>query len=68
MKIPGIIAAAKKRGRIDEPLLVALLFISAGVLVYVGATHLLRRAEKENEGFGLPVFGTGIAAAPGDFF
>jgi len=35
--------------RIDQPLLGALLSFSAGALIYVGATHLLPQAEKEQK-------------------
>lgn len=49
--------------RIDQPTLGALLAISAGALVYVGATHLLPSVEKENKSFSLISLGAGILIA-----
>ena len=54
--------------RIDAPLLGALLSVSAGALVYVGATHLLLQAEKEHRPYSLLAFGAGIAVALGIIF
>jgi len=39
--------------QIDKPFLGALLSLSAGALFYVGATHLLPQAERENKKFSL---------------
>ncbi len=49
--------------RIDPPTLGALLALSAGALVYVGATHLLPRTEREPRRFSLVALGGGIAVA-----
>jgi zinc and cadmium transporter len=49
--------------RIDQPLLGALLSLSAGALVYVGATHLLPQAEKEHRPYSLCALGAGIMVA-----
>jgi zinc and cadmium transporter len=48
---------------IDRPLLGSLLAFSAGMLVYVGATHLLPQAEKERAKFSLIALGGGILVA-----
>jgi ZIP family zinc transporter/zinc and cadmium transporter len=49
--------------RIDKPLLGTLLSLSAGALVYVGATHLLPQAEKEHRKYSLVALGAGILVA-----
>lgn len=49
--------------RIDQSTLGVLLAVSAGALVYVGATHLLPSVEKENKGFSLISLGAGIFVA-----
>ncbi|CAM3801719.1 ZIP family metal transporter [Vreelandella rituensis] len=49
--------------RIDQSLLGVLLSLSAGALVYVGATHLLPQAEKEPGRFSLLSLGAGILVA-----
>ncbi len=51
--------------QLDRPLLGALLALSAGALVYVGATHLLPVAEKEPRRYSLVALGGGIAVAVG---
>lgn len=51
--------------QIEKPLLSALLSLSAGALVYVGATHLLPRAEREPRRFSLIALATGIVVAVG---
>lgn len=48
---------------IDRPVLGALLSLSAGALVYVGATHLLPKAEQEHKEFSLVALGGGILVA-----
>src|SRR5690606_26051861 len=48
---------------IDEPLLGALLSVSAGALVYVGATHLLPQAEQERRKYSLCALAAGIMVA-----
>jgi zinc transporter ZupT len=49
--------------KIDQPLLGALLALSAGALVYVGATHLLPQAEGKNKKYSFlaQVAGTMVA-------
>jgi zinc transporter ZupT len=51
--------------QIERPVLGALLSLSAGALIYVGATHLLPRAEREPRRFSLIALGTGIVVAVG---
>jgi zinc transporter ZupT len=51
--------------RIGPPLLGQLLALSAGALIYVGATHLLPRTEQEPAGFSLLALAAGIAVALG---
>jgi ZIP family zinc transporter/zinc and cadmium transporter len=49
---------------IDKPLLGILLSLSAGALVYVGATHLLPQAEKEaRRYYSLCSLGLGVLVA-----
>ena len=48
---------------IDPPMLGALLSVSAGALVYVGATHLLPRAEQEHKRYSLVALAGGVAVA-----
>jgi zinc transporter ZupT len=48
---------------IDRETLGALLALSAGALVYVGATHLLPRAEQEPRRFSLVALGGGVLVA-----
>lgn len=49
--------------RIDDSLLGALLAVSAGALVYVGATHLLPRAEQEGKRYSLVALAGGVLVA-----
>lgn len=49
--------------KIDPPLLGIMLAVSAGALVYVGASHLLPAVEKENKKFTLISLGIGIFVA-----
>lgn len=51
--------------RIDEPLLGSLLAISAGALIYVGATHLLPRAETEPRRYSVVALAAGVVVALG---
>lgn len=51
--------------QIDAPLLGALLALSAGALIYVGATHLLPRAETEPRRFSLAALAAGVVVALG---
>ncbi len=45
----GMLISYPLISEIDRPLLGALLAVSAGALVYVGATHLLPQAEREHK-------------------
>jgi zinc and cadmium transporter len=49
--------------QIGRPLLGALLAVSAGALVYVGATHLLPHAEREHKKFSLVALAGGVLVA-----
>jgi zinc and cadmium transporter len=48
---------------IEEPALGLLLAISAGTLVYVGASHLLPEVEKENKRFSIISLAVGVLVA-----
>lgn len=50
---------------IDQPLLGALLALSAGALIYVGATHLLPQADREPRRLSLAALAAGILVALG---
>jgi zinc transporter ZupT len=49
--------------RIEQNFLGALLSLSAGALIYVGATHLLPRAEQEKKKFSLVALAGGVLVA-----
>ena len=49
--------------QVDRSLLGTLLSLSAGALIYVGATHLLPQAEKERRRFSLLALAAGILVA-----
>ena len=59
----GMLVSYPIISQIDKPLLGALLSLSAGALVYVGATHLLPQAEKEHRKYSLFALGAGILVA-----
>jgi ZIP family zinc transporter/zinc and cadmium transporter len=59
----GMLVSYPFISQIDKPLLGILLSISAGALVYVGATHLLPQAEKEHARFSFIALGAGIIVA-----
>lgn len=59
----GFLAAYPVVNRIDAAVLGNLLALSAGALVYVGATHLLPQAEREGRKYSLVALGAGIVAA-----
>lgn len=61
----GMLVSYPYISRIDQSLLGALLSLSAGALVYVGATHLLPQADQERRGTGLLALGAGILVALG---
>lgn len=48
---------------IDKPMLGALLALSAGALIYVGATHLLPKAEQEHKKYSFVALGGGVLVA-----
>ncbi len=56
----GMLIAYPLISQIDKPILGILLSLSAGALVYVGATHLLPQADKEHARFSLIALGAGI--------
>jgi len=51
--------------RIDQPVLAVLLALSAGALIYVGASHLLPTAEREPRRYNLLALGAGVLVAFG---
>lgn len=51
--------------QIDPSLLGALLALSAGALIYIGATHLLPHAERESRRFSLMALAAGAVVALG---
>ncbi|ADE15210.1 zinc/iron permease [Nitrosococcus halophilus Nc 4] len=59
----GMLISYPYINQIDKPLLGALLSLSAGALVYVGATHLLPQTEKEHRKYSMFAFGAGILVA-----
>ncbi|MFO7593071.1 MAG: ZIP family metal transporter [Pseudomonadota bacterium] len=59
----GMLVSYPYISRIDQQLLGTLLSLSAGALVYVGATHLLPHAEKEGGKYSLLAFGGGMLVA-----
>jgi len=59
----GMVVSYPFISRIDRSYLGALLALSAGALIYVGATHLLPQAEKEPKKYSIIAFIAGIAVA-----
>lgn len=59
----GMVVSYPFIAHLGPPVLGTLLSISAGALVYVGATHLLPQAEKEPGQFGLAALAAGILVA-----
>jgi ZIP family zinc transporter len=59
----GTLVSAPLISAIDRETLGALLSLSAGALVYVGATHLLPRAEQEHKKYSLVALAGGVAVA-----
>ena len=49
--------------KIDQSILGALLSLSAGALIYVGATHLLPKAEQEHKKYSFVALGGGVLVA-----
>ncbi len=61
----GTLASYSFVSQINQPSLGALLATSAGALIYVGATHLLPRAEREPRRFSLVALAAGVFVALG---
>ena len=59
----GMLVSYPLIAQIDREMLGALLALSAGALVYVGATHLLPRAEQERRRFSLVALAGGVLVA-----
>lgn len=59
----GMLVSYPLIAEIERPTLGALLALSAGALVYVGATHLLPRAEQEHRRFSLVALAGGVLVA-----
>lgn len=59
----GMLVSYPLISEIERPTLGALLALSAGALVYVGATHLLPRAEREHRRFSLVALAGGVLVA-----
>ena len=59
----GTLASYPLIRQIDPPTLGILLALSAGALVYVGGTHLLPQAERENRKFSIYALAAGILVA-----
>lgn len=59
----GVLVSWPFVSRLNESMLGILLSISAGALVYVGATHLLPEVEKEDKKYTIISLAAGIAAA-----
>jgi zinc transporter ZupT len=61
----GTVASYPFVSQIDRSLLGLLLALSSGALIYVGATHLLPRAEREPRKFSLAALAAGVLVALG---
>lgn len=59
----GMLVSWPMVSAISQPTLGLLLSMSAGALIYVGATHLLPRAEREHRRYSLVALGGGILVA-----
>ena len=59
----GMLVSYPLISQIDTQLLGALLSVSAGTLVYVGATHLLPKAEADDRQYSLVALGGGVLVA-----
>jgi len=59
----GMLVSFPFVSRVDPPLLGALLSLSAGMLVYVGATHLLPEAERQRRPYAWLAFLAGVMTA-----
>lgn len=61
----GMVVSFPIISRIDASVLAALLALSAGTLIYVGASHLLPSAEREPRRYNLLALGAGVLVALG---
>jgi zinc transporter ZupT len=61
----GMVVSFPIISRIDHSVLAALLALSAGALIYVGASHLLPTAEREPRRYNLLAVGAGVLVAFG---
>ena len=61
----GTVVAIPMIYEIDQMVLGALLALSSGALVYVGATHLLPLAEREEKPYSLAAMAGGVVVALG---
>jgi len=61
----GTLVSYPMISKINQPMLGSLLALSAGALVYVGATHLLPQAEREPRRFSLLALVAGVLTALG---
>jgi len=59
----GMLVSYPFISEINQPMLGALLSLSAGALIYVGATHLLPRAEQEHKKYSVVALGGGVLVA-----
>lgn len=59
----GMLISYPLISEIDKPMLGALLALSAGALIYVGATHLLPKAEQEDKRYSFVALGGGVLVA-----
>ena len=59
----GMLISYPLISKIDKPMLGSLLSLSAGALVYVGATHLLPKAEQEHKKYSFVALGGGVLVA-----
>ena len=59
----GMLVSYPLVSTINDATLGALLSISGGTLIYIGATHLLPRAKQEHKKFSLIAFGVGVFVA-----
>jgi zinc transporter ZupT len=59
----GVLVSWPFISQLSNAILGCLLSLSAGALIYVGATHLLPKVEKENERYSLLALAAGITVA-----
>ena len=59
----GVLISYPIINKIDQPMLGSLLSLSAGALIYVGATHLLPKAEQEHKRYSFVALGGGVLVA-----